>query len=186
MKITMTTGEIDLLVRFLTASIDYFEFGMGGSTVLASRIMGRITAIESDAKWVEAVRKEIKNDSPLINLHHVNIGPTGKWGAPVGRTCENLFDDYSLSIRNHGSRNIDLCLVDGRFRVACFIEALRNSRSDAVIGIHDYTNRKQYHIVEKWARPIAICDTLAFFVRRPDANDQQMRIAADKFRRDPS
>ena len=46
----------------------------------------------------------------------------------------------------------DLYLVDGRFRVACFMQTLLHASPDALVAIHDFAKRPQYHVVQEVAR----------------------------------
>ncbi|ARS28398.1 hypothetical protein [Sphingomonas sp. KC8] len=187
MKILMSQSEIDLFSAFLQQTSSYFEFGMGGSTCLAaSLVKDRIHAIDSDKNWVDGVRAEIGSTQKDALMSVVNIGPTGNWGNPIGRDHENLFDDYSLSITRTGFSDYDLCLVDGRFRVACFLQALMTLRSDAVIAFHDYTSRPHYHVVEEFARPVAGIGQLKLFVRREGMRLEAVAEMIQKYRRNPA
>lgn len=175
MQIIMTPKEVDLLSSFLACTDHYFEFGMGGSTCLANSLVRKsIFSIESDKAWIDKVRAEVSASTISITLKHIDIGPTGGWGTPVSREREHLFPNYSRALSEADKSKTDFCLVDGRFRVACATRALSTLRSDAVVAIHDYNVRPQYHLIEEFARKIASCDTLALFVRRPDANNKHM------------
>lgn len=188
MKIIMTPVEVDLLSNFMSSSSSYFEFGMGGSTCLAATLVkSSIHAIESDAEWVQKVRGTVEPTSKKkLRLEHVDIGKTGGWGTPIGRDYEHLFSGYSTAIRNADVSSIDLCLVDGRFRVASFLEALSCLRGDAVIAMHDYQIRPEYHLIEEFARPIAKREQLSFFVRRPNVNLELVSKLATEYRLNPA
>lgn len=179
MKIVMHSDEVALLTAFLSESSAYYEFGMGGSTLLAARLVrDRIHAVDSSLDWIAAVRTEIDRLSPgkQITLRHIDIGKTGGWGTPLSTESKSRFPSYSGSIVDTGLRDFDLCLVDGRFRVACFLEALSFLGPDAIIGIHDYVARPAYHVIEQFARPVASRLQLKFFVRRPNLD----RAALDR------
>ncbi|WP_159588040.1 hypothetical protein [Chelativorans xinjiangense] len=183
MKVIMQPEELELFKAFLSEADAYFEFGMGGSTCLAATLVKkRISAVDSDRVWVSKVRGEIGNSTKHVDLRHVDIGPTGAWGTPVSRENEHLFRSYSGSIVETGFRDFDLCLVDGRFRVACFLQALQFLRPGAIIGIHDYVMRPAYKIVEDFARPIASRQQLKFFVRRTDWNEMGLKDALEAHR----
>lgn len=187
MKIVMTGAEISLLENFMRHSQSYFEFGMGGSTCLAARtVQRRISAIDSDLQWVENVRNEIGAAAPAnkeIVLTRIDIGRTGEWGTPVGRESEDKFPAYSKAILAQPD-DVDLCLVDGRFRVSCFLTSLLHLREGAVLAIHDYI-RPEYFEVETFARPIAGVDTLKIFVRRAGADLAALQKRAEETRLDP-
>lgn len=184
MKIVMTAAEIALLESFMRQSRSYFEFGMGGSTCLAARtVQSRISAIDSDTQWVENVREEIGTSDKEIILERIDIGRTGDWGTPIGRESQDKFPAYSKAVLEQPT-DVDLCLVDGRFRVSCFLTALHHLRPDAVLAIHDYV-RPEYFEIETFARPIAGADNLRMFLRRPDVDMQALQRRAEETRLDP-
>ena len=187
MNVTMQPDEIDLFRTYLSAANSYFEFGMGGSTCMAAAMVkGYVHAIDSDRQWVERIREITAGSGPRVNLAHVDIGPTGAWGTPIGTTHAHLFENYSLSIVGTGYPQFDLCLVDGRFRVACFLQALRFLGPDAIVGIHDYSTRPHYHLVERFAQPVGRCLSLAFFKRRHDADLVALGRTLDEYRGNPA
>jgi len=146
----MQPREIALLESFLSESGAYFEFGMGGSTCLAATLVrSRIDAVDTSPEWVANVRDEI-GDLPAksVNLRYIDVGPTGNWGTPLSKDSEQKFPGYSRAILETGFSDYDFCLVDGRFRVACFLQALSHLNGDAVIAVHDYTSRPIYHLIE--------------------------------------
>ncbi|MCB1477159.1 MAG: hypothetical protein H6883_08125 [Rhodobiaceae bacterium] len=183
----MSGSESDLYTRFLCKSQNYFEFGMGGSTVLAAGLVkDRIWSVDSDIAWLEKTREAIGQSLARVNLIHVDIGPTGAWGRPVGKGHEDKFAAYSKAIRQRDMREVDFCLVDGRFRVACFLTALAWLDKGAVLAVHDYRARPQYHVVEKFARPIAEAGNICMFVRRASTSRMAINRMAERYRKDPN
>ena len=67
-------------------------------------------------------------------------------------------------------------MVDGRFRVACFMQVLLNCRSDATIMMHDFASRPCYHVVRDVAEEIEAVKNLSLF--RPPADGDRTRIEA--------
>ncbi|WP_457935731.1 hypothetical protein [Mesorhizobium sp. 10J20-29] len=183
----MHQREVALMESFLAKSTSYFEFGMGGSTCLAAQLVrDRVSAIDSSLEWIQKVREAIgENPRKQIDLRHIDVGPLGAWGMPLSRKRqEHLFPAYSLAIEENG--HFDLCLVDGRFRVASFMQALLMAEQETVLAIHDYAGRRKYHVVEEFARPIAQCRQLAFFVRRSGMDREKALRCAELYRRDPA
>jgi hypothetical protein len=168
----MEADELEFFKSFLRCAKSYVEFGCGGSTVLASSLIrGTIISLDSSANWLDSVGRACAKDpshtQPL--LVHADIGPTGDWGRPIDERCKGQWPLYSAkiwSIPNAGSA--DLYLIDGRFRVSCFIETLKRCRVDAVVLIHDFAPRGGYHIIRDFAREIAVSSNLSAFVRRED------------------
>ncbi|WP_336489408.1 hypothetical protein [Methylobacterium nigriterrae] len=167
----MSEKELSLFKSFLANARSYFEFGVGGSTKLAAEVVrGPVIAVDSDKAWIEAVSEQMPQSIYARQLLHVDIGPTREWGHPVSNEYRERFPSYPQAIIAPETKAFDLCLVDGRFRVACFLQALLHLKDDAVIGIHDYRSRPQLHVVEQFARPIAEAEDLTFFTRRFDAD----------------
>ena len=174
MDVMMSAREQDLFKAFLSRSKGYFEFGIGGSTVLASRMVdGPVVAVDSDPAWIETASGNLRASGHPRRLVHVDIGPVGNFGMPVSEAHRDRFPLYSGAIRGI-AEPIDLCLVDGRFRVACALQALLALPPDGVIGLHDYRNRAHYHVIEHVARPVAEVETLTFFVRRPETEPRSL------------
>jgi len=61
--------------------------------------------------------------------------------------------------------NADIILIDGRFRVACGLDIFSKIRNNTLVFIHDYNNRKKYHILEKYYIKIISWGTLAGFFK---------------------
>ena len=56
-----------------------------------------------------------------------------------------------------------MILIDGRFRVACFLFSLINSKEDSTIIFDDYMNRPYYHVVEEVIQIHENCGRQAIF-----------------------
>ena len=146
----------------LKASKLYLEYGAGGSTYHAAQYGRFFISIESDKRFLRAVRKRIARDGYLNAAHqeyvHANIGPTKKWGRPAAflppgpnrRDQFAHYSDYPPGLTASGVTP-DLILIDGRFRVACALKALRAlaTHSGWTLVFDDYTDRDHYHAVEK-------------------------------------
>ncbi|MDR7058690.1 MULTISPECIES: hypothetical protein [unclassified Sphingopyxis] len=55
----------------------------------------------------------------------------------------------------------DAVLIDGRFRVACLLQAIIHCKPDCVFLFHDFQDRPQYHGVLRHVDVLARVDTLA-------------------------
>lgn len=174
MDVMMSAREQELFKAFLSRSKGYFEFGIGGSTVLAGRMVdGPVVAVDSDPAWIETASTTLRASAHPRRLVHVDIGPVGTFGMPASEAHRDRFPLYSAAIRGI-AEPIDLCLVDGRFRVACALQALLALPPDGVLGLHDYRNRPQYHVIEHFARPVAEAETLTFFLPRPETERRSL------------
>lgn len=141
----------------LAGASSYVEFGSGGSTYLAARQGIPFVSVDSDRYFMDAVRRQIVEDGlhdpENQRFHHVDIGLTKKWGHPVmflppSVARRERFRSYSDFPET--PRTPDLVLVDGRFRVACALKALRAlaTHEGWTLLIDDYLKRPGYRVVE--------------------------------------
>jgi hypothetical protein len=149
--------ERGLFDRALSTGVrKYMEFGLGGSTLAAARAgASEIVAVDSDAVWVEAARKD-PEISPLIargvaTIIHADIGPVGEWGRPYDRGSIGLWPRYIADPWAEWSRRgglPDFIYVDGRFRVASVLSIafafadLRAAARGPKILMHDMSDAR--------------------------------------------
>lgn len=105
----------------------------------------------------------------------MEIGETGFWGYPQNDAKKHLWPAYSLSLFQ--SEKPNLCLIDGRFWVACALVCALEMQKDNLILIHDYATRPHYRVVEDYLEQVTIVETLAFFrVRRRLSKEKALRL----------
>jgi hypothetical protein len=146
----------------LESARNYLEYGSGGSTILASRMVTNLVSVDSDATLLSDVRRKLEQQDrrAMAKLIYVNIGLTQDWGIPVftkpTRRRVRRWEEYAKApwryFRMIGQQP-DLILVDGRFRVACVLESLLSLSpfSNTRILLDDYVGRPEYRIVERFA-----------------------------------
>jgi hypothetical protein len=66
-------------------------------------------------------------------------------------------------------------MIDGRFRVACFMQVLLHGRESSLIMFHDYRFREWYHAVAEVGQEIAVVESLSLFKRRRGVDDGRVR-----------
>ncbi|WP_141740189.1 hypothetical protein [Bosea sp. BIWAKO-01] len=165
----MSPAEVALLTSVLRMTRHYFEFGMGGSTVLASRLAsGKVYAVESEPTWIQKVRATIPLEEDRVHLIQADIGPTKEWGYPAELGTPEIYARYHTEPLATSGESIDTFFVDGRFRVACCCSIALIIRTDSVLLVHDYRSRPQYHIIESFFKPISEAEDLTCFVRRSE------------------
>ncbi|MCG8634101.1 MAG: hypothetical protein MI863_09755 [Desulfobacterales bacterium] len=171
---TMTENEKEVLHAYLNSAVHYLEFGSGESTVYAAGVdtIQRIDSVESSIDFVESHLSPLPViqsalASGKLGFHFVDIGPTGKWGYPASNRKKHLWPSYSLSIFSKKSEH-DLVLIDGRFRIASTLNCILNTPQDSKIIIHDFWDRKQYHLLLNYLSVVERTGTLAVFIRKPD------------------
>jgi len=63
---------------------------------------------------------------------------------------------------------VDFVFIDGRYRVACALHVLPLLKEGGKIAIHDYMNRKQYHVIEEFYDRTENIDSSAILVPKKD------------------
>lgn len=167
----MPDAVVDWLEARLKQSRCFLEYGSGGSTRLAGVLnVPRIVSVESDRNFARAVRVAVKKSgSKSVHTTIVpNIGKTKAWGYPVGFEAFRLWPNYALrawEFIREKNLSPDLVLIDGRFRVGCFLASLMEARPGTAILFDDYVPRQDvYGLVERYLAPSELIDRSAAFV----------------------
>ncbi|MCL6328454.1 tetratricopeptide repeat protein [Pectobacterium carotovorum subsp. carotovorum] len=168
----MSEKETQLFENYVKKATRYFEFGSGGSTKLVARNNVEVFGVESDKLWVETLKTEV---GPQCKVEYVDIGPTKAWGYPIDDTHREKFPHYSEAILQY-DRAFNLILVDGRFRVACALNAIKHTLEnqknivDTTIFIHDFWDRPDYHVVLAFLETVDKAETAGVFKIKNDIN----------------
>ena len=151
-KIAMTVREVALFERYLAKASNYFEFGCGGSTILACKVGHSelsVTSVDSSQQWIDTVKGDdyvvAKDKKGLAKMSTINIGPVGSWGYPTEtvEASQGAWYLYSQAI-SMIDKKYDLVLVDGRFRVACLLQSFISNPKASVL-IHDFFEPGHHH-----------------------------------------
>ena len=187
----MEEEGINVFAGELLRSKVFLEYGSGGSTVMASRSPGLVIhSVDSNPEFLNAVRGRCLLENPECNLstYHVDVGPAYAWGVPSDPTKANLWPFYCIKpwveLNNKGTKP-DLILVDGRFRVSCFLVSLALSPLGTVILFDDYAERSQYHTVEKHVRPESFHGRMGRFKKMTEPNLSELLLDVLAFCADP-
>ena len=163
----------DGLFKSLIKNIDtYFEYGCGKSTEYLYRYSNcDIYSVDTDQEWITRIQKLTngKKDKRL-NLDWVDVGNVGQWGYPVSYSKRNFFFNYANNFYKLDKKP-DLVLIDGRFRVFCFLTTIKNAPIGTKIVFDDYTNRPLYHVVEEFSPVLDKCGRQALFEVNIDAKN---------------
>lgn len=161
----------------LSSTKSYLEYGAGASTLLAADAMISAISIESDKDYAAVVRAALPQKN-LSEVHAIDIGRTGDWGSPLWtlktagavQRWSRYPDAGPLAIKN-SDHFPDLVLIDGRFRVACFLAIVKASiqqQRPTEILFDDYAHRPYYKIVEEVAGTPKAIGRAGLFNIRPD------------------
>jgi len=97
--------------------------------------------------------REETNGTVNLYLDHVDLGEVGAWGTPINIARYGDFWKYSVAPWKKATElNVvpDTVLIDGRFRVACFLYSLLSARVGTTIIFDDYFDRPHYFVSEKY------------------------------------
>lgn len=145
-----TKNDKLLFYKYLDKSNYYFEFGSGGSTYQASirNNIKKIYSVESDNYWHNILKYKIKSDKIKYICSNLLSKPKS-WGKP-GKDCSDLKKiNYSNQILNlENPKELDLILIDGRFRVACCLKCFNLINENCIVIFDDFLIRnREYGII---------------------------------------
>lgn len=156
----------------------FLEYGAGGSTLFAMEMgVPSTVSVESDAAFLDMIEGEVADlRSPAVAWHglYADIGPTRKWGYPIGDATAAMGLEYSMRPWQSGlSLSPDVVLVDGRFRAACCLATALHAKPGTRILFDDYAARPYYTAVEAHLGAPTMFDSLALFTVPASAFDQE-------------
>lgn len=166
-------NDKNLFYKYLDKATVYFEYGSGGSTYQASirDNIKKIYSVESDKEWHNKIKENIGDLSKINFLYNEMDTRTNTWGYPGPNSTKEQWINYSnqlLKLSSIQQKEIDLVMIDGRFRVACCLKCFNVVDDNCIIIFDDFLNRKQYHSV------------LQFYDIIEKTNDNQMVILKKK------
>jgi hypothetical protein len=166
--LTFPPREREYVETYYRGARSILEYGSGGSTVLAAKIGRPVISVESDKAWAERLSAHLAPISATAQVHHVDIGPTEKWGMPSRPRFHGRFHRYALSVWDRPDlADPDLVLVDGRFRVACLAAVMLRTKRPTTVLVDDYIDRPHYAGMEKLARREETVGRMARFTVTP-------------------
>lgn len=180
----MSDNEAEFFERSIRNSSNYLEFGLGGSTLRAlQKTKGRVSTVESNPVWIAFMRRYIVFryfENRRLSVFHVDIGPTLPWGFPKFHKYKKRFPAYSSKVfESIDGEGVDTVFIDGRFRVACTLKVILEcyKNEELRILIHDFWNRKEYHILLKYLDSRGKVETMGLFSIKHNIN--LVSVAAD-------
>lgn len=189
LKITLKRNQLfggdDLLFKTgVRNSIVYGEYGCGESTKWAlMNTNALIISIDTSREWVLKISDENKSFNHRLSLYHANLGDVGIWGYPVSYEFINDFSQYTDFIWKQDKKP-DFVLIDGRFRVCCFLTCLKYATEGTEIIFDDYINNEKYHFIEKYVRRSEEYGRQCKFVvpNKDDININDLEVDIESFR----
>lgn len=153
---SMPDEQVRWLEKRLAASRGYVEFGSGGSTIAAARLVdGPILSVESAPEWVDSLSHcpslKARIDEGRLRIHHADVGPIFMYGYPADEPTWQMGRAYAVdplaAMSSADAASIDTVLVDGRFRVACTVAARLVLPATPHTMVDDYADRPHYHVL---------------------------------------
>lgn len=170
-ELTLPPDEASLVRDEYSRASSILEYGSGGSTFLAAEVSDcRTVTVESDWSWSATLRKALYRTKAdrNVSVHWVDIGPTGSWGRPKSDVAWSSYPKYALEVWDlPGFSAPDVVLIDGRFRVGCFLACLFKCQKPTRILWDDYVGRENYYVVEKYLKPSHVVGRMAVFDVEP-------------------
>lgn len=170
-KLTLPAAEAALVREVYARSSAILEYGSGGSTVVAAEAgVADVLSVESDAAWAAMMERYFAACPPKgrVRIHHADIGPTKAWGRPQNERSFRNWPGYALSVWERPDFTApEVVLIDGRFRLACFLTVLVLTKRDVTVLWDDYSNRPGYHAAERLLRPVSLTGRMARFEVTP-------------------
>ena len=157
-------GDDGLFKDLIKSAEVYFEYGCGKSTEYAFRhTSASIFAVDTSHDWVNKINGiKSEGNSERLNINWIDVGDIGNWGSPTTFSLRQNFKTYAELLWL--TKNIpDLVLIDGRFRVFCFLTSIKFAPIGTKILFDDYTNRPYYHVVEEFSKKLDTCGRQALF-----------------------
>lgn len=161
---TLFDGDDALFKELIKNTEIYFEYGCGKSTEFVYKnAKAVIHAVDTSRDWINKLTGSINDSaSQRVNLHWIDVGKVGEWGYPTSFERRENFKVYAefMWLKQISP---DLILIDGRFRVFCFLTSVNLAPIGTKILFDDYAQRPFYHVVEEFCEKIETCGRQALF-----------------------
>ena len=154
-------GYDQIFKQIISDKTIYGEYGCGKSTIFVMKNYKiPIYSVDTSKFWIDKIQKE---NNGLLKIKHIDLGEIGNWGRPKSYKYRNNFLRYINWIWEQKSKP-NVILIDGRFRVGCFLTSLKLSDEGTKIIFDDYVAREHYHIVEEFLKPVQSNERQALFI----------------------
>ena len=183
-KIKLFDGYDSLFKKVVTEAKVYGEYGCGNSTIWTlENTSANIISVDTSMEWIMKVKDMINKNCIRVNIHHTNLGEVGDWGRPISYVNQKNFNDYTNHIWEQAEKP-SVVLIDGRFRVCCFLTTLKFAFEGTKILFDDYTDRPHYHYIEKYVSRKKECGRQCLFIvpSKRDINIKELNKDIDAFR----
>lgn len=160
---------------------------------MAAKLGQTFVSKESDVRFCLSVKQTIQQagfSQKNQRIEHADIGLTASWGFPAGLlqpSAKRLEQFSAYSDFPEMDVSPDLVLIDGRFRIACFLKAVKalQSAPNSLIVFDDYEDRPYYHCVEEFAEKVQSVGRMGIFRPTRQVNLAELDAYLQKHLYDP-
>ena len=146
-----------------------FQYGSGDKTIyMDQNTNAQIYIVDTNRRDLDGLKKDLSL-SPICRW--ADIGKTREWGYPTDLSLIEKFRQYTENLWELGI-SPDYILIDGSFRVACFLTCIKNAEVGTKILFDDYPTRPEYHVVESIIKPESTLETQALFIVTQESKDK--------------
>jgi hypothetical protein len=177
-------GDDKLFKRVIKNAKTYGEYGCGASTKwVLNNTNSKVIAVDTSKEWVEEVLSDNESNNHRLNIKYINLGELGRFGMPIDYRKSKSFSEYTDFFWEQDVKP-DLILVDGRFRVCCFLTSLMYADEGTYILFDDYIDRTYYHFIEKFVSRAEECGQQCLFIVPPskEIDFDDLKKDIDSFR----
>ena len=157
-------GDDGLFKNLILEVKTYFEYGCGKSTeYMYKKSNASIFSIDTNREWATKTLNLSKDSNEdRLNVKWIDVGDVADWGYPISFEKKQNFVQYANWFWNFGLKP-DLVVIDGRFRILCFLTSIKFAPIGTKIIFDDYTNRPFYHVAEEFLKIKETCGRQALF-----------------------
>lgn len=182
LPLLMTANEVELFYTTVKGSKVYAEWGSGGSTELAPFIVtSKAYSVEHAVPWCTSMEKkgsiQIASFLGLLKFICVDTGlELSAFGNLKDMQQYEKMKPYIEYIDRIPEDHIDVVLIDGRFRSAVGLYILTSPKisQDTIVLVHDFTNRKNYHVLLNYYELVESKDTLHAFRKKASFSKESL------------
>ena len=157
-------GDDSLFKNLILDVKTYFEYGCGKSTeYMYKNSNASIFSVDTSKEWASKTLNLSKNSNyNRLNVKWIDVGVVADWGYPISFEKKQNFVKYANWFWEFGLKP-DLVVIDGRFRILCFLTSIKFASIGTQIIFDDYTNRPFYHVAEDFLKIKDTCGRQALF-----------------------
>jgi len=157
-------GDDTLFKNLISEVKTYFEYGCGKSTeYMYKKSNASIFSVDTSKEWAAKTLNLSKDSNrERLNVKWIDVGDVADWGYPISFEKKQNFVKYANWFWEFGLKP-DLVVIDGRFRILCFLTSIKFASIGTQIIFDDYTNRPFYHVAEDFLKIKDTCGRQALF-----------------------